>query len=91
MVRIVALPSRFNELIRKWAKSPGESIKQANGPIGFSYRFVMIEPRPAPYRPIAESYAAGSSSQGWKGKFHVRLQYIIGRSGFQIVAHNVSF
>jgi hypothetical protein len=47
MVRIVALPSRFNELIRKWAKSPGESIKQANGPIGFSYRFVMIGHRPA--------------------------------------------
>jgi hypothetical protein len=27
-------------LNRKWAKSPGESIKQVNGLIGFSYRFV---------------------------------------------------
>jgi hypothetical protein len=74
MVRIVALPSRFNELVRKWAKSPGESIKQANGPIGYSYRFVMIEYRPARYRPIRKVMPQGSPSQGWKGKFNVRLQ-----------------
>jgi hypothetical protein len=39
------MPSRFNELNRKWAKSPSESIKQANGLIGISYRFVMKDNR----------------------------------------------
>jgi hypothetical protein len=38
MVRIVACPAALM-LNRKWAKSPGESIKQVNGLIGFSYRF----------------------------------------------------
>jgi hypothetical protein len=39
------MPSRFNELNRKWAKNPGESIKQANDLIGIRYRFVTIKRR----------------------------------------------
>jgi hypothetical protein len=49
------MPSRFDKLIQKWAKSPDESIKQASGPIRISYRFVMIGPRNS-HRPRRQKF-----------------------------------